>query len=283
MRLGQLLQAPLYRHAEMLTSHFHGEAMTDALPARYRKTPLGGSFDQLRKCRHRLTRLLDYQTDMLVETTEGNIHTLNFKKALNETLDNLESASAATEQMAASNKQVSASAESVSALAQTSAAEVEDGYTSLERLVEEIEHIRHAVEAISQTVSAFTRNAGRITQLTNVLKGISDQTDLLALNATIEAARAGDAGRGFSVVADEVRDLAVRSAEAVHEIGGISEEISQQSVEAESSVESGVKQLDGVGSLCTRPSPSSRRQGRQPVNRVTTSSRLRPPRNSKAR
>lgn len=89
-------------------------------------------------------------------------------------------------------------------------------------------------------VSALTQSSGKVTSIIGVINGLADQTNLLALNAAIEAARAGEAGRGFSVVADEVRSLAQKTMSATTDIAAIVNELRQQTQQMDQLMTSGL-------------------------------------------
>ncbi|MDH3714487.1 MAG: methyl-accepting chemotaxis protein [Gammaproteobacteria bacterium] len=143
----------------------------------------------------------------------------------------------AMEQMSATVKEVSASASGAADAAKRAKQGAETGHRLVERAMQDINNLAEGVERTAQAIHELDLHSDRIGAVLDVIGGIAEQTNLLALNAAIEAARAGEQGRGFAVVADEVRTLASRTQQSTQEIQTIIEQFQTGTRDAVSAME----------------------------------------------
>jgi len=167
---------------------------------------------------------------------------------VNHESDAVSSMAAAIEELSVSTTHISDQGDSAKRIANSSRSNAENGAQVVNKTVNGLLSSAQEIKTASNEVSRLGEDASRISDVVKVIKEIADQTNLLALNAAIEAARAGEQGRGFAVVADEVRKLAERTAGATNEINQMSSKIGEVANHALSGMDKVVKTTQqGVG------------------------------------
>lgn len=150
----------------------------------------------------------------------------------------------ATEEMSATSGDIAQNCQMAAESALRANEAAEHGATVVENTISVMQRIAERVQASAQTVEELGKQSDQIGSIIGTIEDIADQTNLLALNAAIEAARAGEQGRGFAVVADEVRALAERTTRATREIGGMIKSIQKDTKFAVVAMEEGVAEVE---------------------------------------
>jgi methyl-accepting chemotaxis protein len=140
--------------------------------------------------------------------------------------------------------------------AKNSGSTAKDGGKVVAETIEGMNRIAAVVKSSAETVQALGKSSDQIGEIIQVIDDIADQTNLLALNAAIEAARAGEQGRGFAVVADEVRKLAERTTKATKEIAGMIKQIQKDTSNAVISMSKGTEEVEKGKALADKAGES---------------------------
>ncbi|WP_126993428.1 methyl-accepting chemotaxis protein [Thermosipho globiformans] len=177
--------------------------------------------------------------EMLSQMEEANKATQNMSASIEEVTSGVE-------EVAASVQTVSKAAEQLSERSEQVAEAVKEGDKAIEKIAQMIKEARGMGEETVSVVDDLSNQVKNIGVILEAINSIAEQTNLLALNAAIEAARAGEAGKGFAVVADEIRKLAEESKNATTKIGQILEQISQGAIKADEATKRVVELVENI-------------------------------------
>ena len=156
--------------------------------------------------------------------------------------DNVDNLAAAAEQVSINSKAINDNAAIASSHADQTNLACAKSMEVVDTNLTQINQLQDRIQGVSSRINALSDNAQEVQKITNFIDSISEQTNLLALNAAIEAARAGEHGRGFAVVADEVRALASKTSQATEQIGDMLNQMNNETAQTATIMSSTVTQ-----------------------------------------
>ncbi len=166
-------------------------------------------------------KVSDTMMEVLFAAVEMNKVVNKSARGTEEQIQAVSRIAAAIEEMTTSVNSAAENADETHRMSEESASQADEGESRVKQMHQEMLSINATVEATSSAIDSLRQRATDVNQIIDVIHGIAEQTNLLALNAAIEAARAGEQGRGFAVVADEVRSLASKTSSSTTEIGDL--------------------------------------------------------------
>jgi len=215
------------------------------------KDEYGDVARELEKTRHQLQELIRTQINASQELTSlTEVMTMSMSETKDSALEEfneIDQLATAMSEMSSTVQTVAEHAQNASSLTESTSLQADTGQQFVKSTISKMSELSKDISASAHAVNQVEERVVAISSVVGTIRGISEQTNLLALNAAIEAARAGEAGRGFAVVADEVRNLAQRTQNATVEIQEMITQLQQSANSAVDLMEKSVVQAaDGV-------------------------------------